>query len=233
MKTFALCVASLLALSALATNAASPPTRHLVYRFGYNTKVANSGNGTGTTTVDIVGPAADGGVTVSGTDFWWNTARPRATNMCEVYPTGSVICGQPANGISPMQLTLFPLLARGYFSGLAAGATSSWTNTYQIKAAIVPGATGFAGQVTTLKCVFTLTGKGPIAGSAPLVLVHQTGTLEQQGGRYRSATEKASIVYDPVHKVPAFIDELRTHFPQTSVFNNDVIQLKLTSVSPR
>jgi hypothetical protein len=207
--------------------------RHLVYRFGYNTKVANAGNGTGTMTVDILGPAPDGGLTISGTDYWWNTARARATNTCEVYANGGVICGQPANGISPMQLTLFPLLGRKYFSGLAAGPRASWTNKNQIRAALVPGASGFAGQVTTWKCVFKLTGKGPIAGSAPLVLIHQTGTLDQQGATYLSATEKANIAYDPVQKVPAFVDEVRTHFPQRTVYNNDSIQLKLTTVSPR
>lgn len=208
--------------------------RHLVYRFGYNTKVADSGKSTGTTTVDIVGRAPDGGLEISGTDFWWNTVRPRATNTCEVYPTGSVICGKPANGISPMQLTLFPLLAHKYFSGLASHGTSTWTNDTEIKAAIVPGATGFAGMVTTWKCVFTLTGKGPIADSSPpLVLIEQKGTLEQQGARYLKATEKANIGYDPVQKVPAIIDEVRTHFPQVSVKNNDTIQMKLISISPR
>lgn len=233
MKILGLCGALLLVLGGLAASAAPAPMRHLVYRFGYNTNVANEGNGTGTTTVDIAGPAPDGGLTISGTDFWWNTTRPRATNTCEVYATGSVTCTQPAYAISPMQLTLFPLLARKYFRGLAAGATSSWTNTSEIKAAVVPGASGFAGMVTTWKCVFTLTGKGPIAGSAPLVLIHQTGRLDQQGGTYRSATEKANIAYDPVQKVPAFVDEVRTHFPQRTVKNNDTIQLKLITLSPR
>jgi hypothetical protein len=233
MKTFVLCAALLLALSGQAPNSAPTPMRHLVYQFGYNTKVATQGNGTGTTTVDIVGPAADGGLTVSGTDSWWNTARPRATNTCEVYPNGNVICGQPANAISPMQLTLFPLLGHRYFSGLAGGPHASWTNKSEVRAAIVPGASGFAGQVTTWKCVFTLTGKGPAPGNAHLVLVHQTGTLDQQGGTYLKATEKANIAYDPVQKVPAFVEEVRTHFPQRSVYNNDTIQLKLTQLSPR
>jgi hypothetical protein len=234
MKTLGLCVALLLALSAQTPTTAPAPMRHLVYRFGYNTKATNSGKGTGTTTIDIKGPAPDGGLIVSGTDFWWNTVRPRATNTCEVYPTGSVICGQPANGISPMQLTLFPLLGRKYFSGLSGGPKSTWTNDSNIKAAIVPGASGFAGMVTTWKCVFTLTGAGPIADSSPpLVLIHQKGTLDQQGARYRSATEKANIAYDPVQKVPAIIDEVRTHFPQLSVNNYDNIQMKLITISPR
>ncbi len=180
MKIIGLLVAALLALSA--QTGASAPARHLVYRFGYNTKVANSGNGTGTTTVDILGPAADGGVMIGGTDDWWNTARPRATYTCEVYPNGGVSCAQAPYAISPMQLSLFPMLAAKYFSGLAAGPTSSWTKNNQVKAAIVPGASGFAGQL---------------------------------------------------QKVPAFVDQERTHFPQRTVNNNDTIQLKLTTVSPR
>ncbi len=224
-------MAALLALTA--QTPVHGPTRHLVYQFGYNTKVANTGNGTGTTTVNILGPAADGGVMISGTDNWWNSARPRATNTCEVYRNGSVSCAQAPNAISPMQLTVFPLLASKYFSGLASGPAATWTKKTEITAAILPGAPGFAGKVTTWKCVFTLTGKGPIAGSEHLILVHQTGTMDQQGATYRSATEKANIAYDPVEKVPAFIDEVRTHFPQVNVNNYDTIQMKLTSVSPR
>src|SRR5271166_6542152 len=126
MKTVGLLLASLLALGGQAPAAVPAPVRHLVYQFGYNTKVAKAGNGTGTTTVDILGPAQDGGVMISGTDYWWNTARPRATNTCEVYPNGGVTCAERPYAISPMQLTLFPLLAHKYFSGLAAGPTSSW-----------------------------------------------------------------------------------------------------------
>lgn len=233
MKIIGLLVAVLLALSALTPTSAATPVRHLVYQFGYNTKVANAGKGTGTTTVDILGPAADGGVMISGTDYWWNTARPRATNTCEVYPNGGVSCAQAPYAMSPMQLTLFPLLASKYFSGLAAGPTSTWTKKFRIKGAVVPGASGFAGMVTTWKCTFTLTGKGPIAGYAPLILVHQTGTMDQQGATYLRTTEKANIAYDPAHKVPAFVDEVRTHFPQRSVYNNEPIQLKLTVLSPR
>jgi hypothetical protein len=231
MKAFGFLIAVLFALSAETT--ASTPARHLVYRFGYNTKVANSGNGTGTTTVDILGPAADGGVMISGTDDWWNSARPRATNTCEVYPNGGVSCARAPYAISPMQLTLFPLLAGKYFSGLAAGPTSGWTKNNEVKAAIVPGAAGFAGKLTTWKCQFTLSGKGPIAGSEHLILVHQNGTMNQQGGTYLKATVKGSVAYDPVQKVPAFVDQVRTHLPQRTVENYDTIQLKLTTISPR
>src|SRR5580700_482285 len=154
MKAIALFLGAIFVLSAQAPTPS--PVRQLVYEFGYNTKVASSGNGTGTTTVAILGLAKDGGMMVSGTDYWWNTARPRATNTCEVYPNGGVSCLQRPYALSVIQLTLFPLLARNYFKGLSASGTSSWQHTYQVKAAIVPGANGFAGELYTWNCTYGL-----------------------------------------------------------------------------
>jgi hypothetical protein len=220
-----------LLLAVLAGLSAQTPApkvlRHLVYQFGYNTPVASSGNGTGTTTIDIMGPAPDGGLIINGQDSWWNTVRPRATNSCEVYPGGKVACSQMPYAISPMQLTIFPMLARGYFKGLNAAATSSWQRSYTVYAAIIPGANGFAGQPYTWKCEYSFHGQGPVPKASPLVLILSDGTLDQQGGRFLNATSKQRIVYDPVAKVPAIVRDVRTHFPQTSVYNNDLIELKL------
>jgi hypothetical protein len=202
-----------------------------VYQFGFNTKVAKSGTGTGTTTVDILGTAKDGGLMVSASDFWWNTARPRATNTCEVYASGGVSCPQAPYAISPIQVTLFPLLAPGYFDQLSAAGTSSWKYTYQIKAAIVPGAVGFAGQLTTWNCAYSLQGKGPIPNAGPVILIESSGTLDQQGGRYRQATSTQRIAYDPTAKLPVFVTDVRTHIPMTSVYSNDLVELQLTSDS--
>jgi hypothetical protein len=229
MKAIALLLAALLGLSG--QTPAPAPVRHLVYQFGYNTKVASQGTGTGTTTIDISGPAPDGGVLISGTDYWWNTARPRATNTCEVYPNGGVSCLQRPYALSVIQLTLFPLLARNYFKGLSASGTSSWQHTYQVKAAIVPGANGFAGELYTWNCTYGLHGKGSIAGAAPLVLIQANGTLDQQGGRYLKATSKQRIAYDPAAKVPVLVNDVRTHLPQTNVYNKDLVELKLTKDS--
>ena len=220
----------LLLIAFVALSGQSPaPLRHLVYEFGYNTAVASSGNGTGTTTVDILGPAKDGGVMISGTDYWWNTARPRATNTCEVYPGGSVSCSQRPYALSPIQLTLFPLLGRSYFKQLSA--TGTWKHTYQVKAAILPGASGFAGQLTTWNCAYTLHGKGPIANAGGTILVESTGRLDQQGGRFFEATSKMRIAYDPVANIPVVVRDVRTHVPQRSVYSNDLVELKLTKDS--
>jgi hypothetical protein len=223
--TAGLLLAGLAALSG--QTPAHKSVRHLVYEFGYNTKVASSGNGTGTTTIDILGPAKDGGVMISGTDSWWNTARPRATNTCELYSDGRVSCSERPYALSPIQLTLFPLLAHGYFSGLSASGTSSWKRSYPVLAAILPGASGLASSPYTWNCTFSLQGKGPIANADGLVLVLATGKLVQQGGRYLSANSKQRIVYDPVAKVPAIVRDERTHLPQRSVYNVDVVEVKL------
>jgi hypothetical protein len=231
VKTIGLFAAAIVVLSAQAPAPPAPVhARHLVYQFGYNTAVANSGQGTGTTTIDI-SPAADGGMTISGADHWWNTVRPRATNTCEIHPNGKVSCSQPPNAISPIQLTIFPLLGRAYFKELNAGATSSWKSSYQLYAAIIPGASGFAGQPTTWLCSYDLVGKGPIKGAAPLVLIEAHGTLNQQGGTYSKATSKQRIVYDPMRKIPAIVRDVRTHIPMRSVYSNDLVEVKLTKDS--
>ena len=179
MKTLGTLLAVFFILSAQTSSpAAAPATHHLVYQFGYNTAAANSGNGTGTTTIDI-SPAPDGGVMLSASDRWWNTVRARATNTCELYPNGDVKCAQAPNAISPIQLTIFPVLAHSYFAGLNSSATSKWTHTFKLYAAIVPGASGFAGQPYNWNCSFNLHGEGPIKSATPLVLITGTGTLNQ------------------------------------------------------
>jgi hypothetical protein len=238
MKSFVMLLAVLVGLSGQAPAPASgqlPLLRHFVYEFGYNTKAAKQGPGTGTTTIDVRGPAADGGLMITGTDFWWNTARARAANTCEVYPNGSVDCAARPYAISPFQLTIFPLLARGFFKSMQTSNTSSWTHSFKVTAAILPASpTGFANNPYTWNCAFTLHGKGPIANSSPeLDLVQSTGTLTQAGGRYLSMKSQQRIAYDPVAKVPAIVNDKRTHYPQTNVNNYDYINLQLTAVSPR
>lgn len=225
MRRFGLLAAALLALSGQSPAPAAPQhLLHLVYQFGFNTQAASSGQGTGTTTVDVKGPAADGGLIVSASDFWWNTVRARATNTCEVYPGGKVACSAAPYALSPIQLTIFPLLARGYFKGLSSDGTSSWTNSYTVQAAVIPGASGFAGQAYVWKCSFTMKGKGPIPNGAPLILVTTNGTLSQG---FFNATSKQRIAWDPVNKVPAAVSDTRTHIPQRSVYSNDLVDIKL------
>ncbi|MBV8530086.1 MAG: hypothetical protein JO104_02115 [Candidatus Eremiobacteraeota bacterium] len=212
-----------------ATSAAAglPAVRHLVYRFGYNTKAASEGTGTGTTTIDIGGLAIDGGMTVTATDDWWNTVNPRQSYTCEVYPDGGVTCAQPPNAISPIQLAVVPLLGQAYFTALSSGPSSSWKQSYTIRATFDPsGSTGFAGEVNAWNCAYTLTGKGTVPNAAPLILIHSEGAMKEQGGRYITINQKASILFDPRIKMPVFVDEELNLVPRLSV-DRYTLELKL------
>ncbi len=205
---------------------------HLVYQFGYNTKAAKSGTGTGTTTIDLVGLAKDGGMTVTATDNWWNTVKPRQSYTCEVYLDGGVTCPHAPYAISPIQIAIVPLLGQEYFSPLSAGPTATWQQKYSVKATFSPSAaTGFAGQVYTWNCAYTLTGKGT-PGGGPLILIHSTGSMKQQGGRYIAVNRKANILFDPHLKVPALVDEEFTFVPQLTV-NRYTVEMKLIKASPQ
>ena len=173
-------------------------------------------------------PANDGGVMIAGPIIWGNTARARATNTCEVYPGGGVTCQKPAYAISAIQFTLFPLLARNYFHPLSTGGGhANWSRTYDVKAAILPGASGVLSQLTSFKCVYTLQGQGKIANGGGAILVEATGKLTQQGGRYLMASSKQRIAYDPVAGIPTVVSDVRTHLPMRSVYSNDLVELKL------
>ena len=205
-----------------------PTVHHLVYRFGYNTKATSSGNSTGTTTIDIGGLAKDGGVTVTATDDWWNTIHPKQSNVCEVYPNGGVTCAKAPYSLSAIQLVVVPLLGQQYFAALSTGLHSSWKQSYNVKATFAPsaGGAGFAGQVYTWQCAYTLNGKGTIPEQPPLILVHLDGAMKQQGGRQITANQKASLLFDPRIKTPVLINEVLTFVPQMSVSSYS-IELKL------
>jgi hypothetical protein len=228
VKAFSLLLAVVFGLGVQASALAAGPGRHLVYEFGYNTRAAKQGTGTGTETVDIGARADDGGVMITGTDSWWNTVRPRATNTCELYPSGKVACMQRPYALSPIQLTIFPLLARDYFKPLViSGSHATWPLTYTINAAVIPGASGFMGQPYVWNAAYEAKGEGPIKGAAPTILVVNNGKLTQQGGRYLSANDKMRIAYDPNVRLPVYVFDVRAHLPQTSVYNTDTVELKL------
>jgi hypothetical protein len=208
---------------AMPAAAGLPTVRHLVYQFGYNQKAASQGNNTGTTTIDIVGLAKDGGMTVTATDNWWHAVHPKQTNTCEVYPNGGVTCAQAPYALTVIQVAVVPLLGQNYFTALSAGSNSSWKQAYNIRATFTPGASwGFAGQVTTWNCAFTLTGKGTTPASAPLILIQSDGSMKQQGGRFITANQKANILFDPRIKMPVYVNALLRLVPQQSVSSYSV-----------
>jgi hypothetical protein len=209
-----------------------PQTRHLVYRFGYNTKATKEGNGTGTTTIDITGLAKDGGMIVRATDNWWNSVNPRQSYTCEAYPNGAVDCVEPPHAISPIQVAIVPLLGKNYFSALSSGPKSNWQQSYSVKATFAPIAgTGFAGQVYTWNCSYSLQGKGTVTGNGrPLDVVHSTGSMKQQSGRYVKVNQKANLLFDPHLQTAVYVDEDLTFVPRMTV-NRYTVELKLISYS--
>jgi hypothetical protein len=221
------------ALSQSAPGTALPAVRHLVYEFGYNTKAAKQGNGTGTTTIDIVGLAADGGMNVTATDHWWNTVNPRQTSNCEVYANGNVTCGQRPYNLSPIQVTILSMLGQHYFSALSGGPNSSWQQTFAIKASFAPSAPGggFAGQLYTWNCTNALQAKGTTPNEGkPVVVIHATGTMKQQGGRYITANQKSTVLYDPRLKTSVYLSEEFRFVPQRNT-NRETVELKLINYS--
>ncbi len=208
-----------------------PAVHHLVYRFGYNTQATNAGTGTGTTTIDIVGLANDGGMTVTATDHWWNTVKPRQTYSCEVYPNGGVTCAKPPYALSPIQVAIVPLLGQKYFSALAASSTAHWTQSYNVRATFFPGAAmGFAGQVYTWNCTSSLVAKGPASSGSPVVLIQTSGTMKQHGGRYIVTDQQGSVLFDPHLQMPVLVNDALTFVPPQSI-NRYTVQLKLIQYS--
>lgn len=220
MKSIGVLLAVALGLSGQIATSSASPVRHLEYQFGYNTKLASSGTGTGTTAIDILGPAPDGGLMVSGTDSWWDSVRPRGTNTCEVYPNGGITCPERPYAISPIQLAIFPLLGSSYFKGLTAAGTSTWKQTLQVNRGLYKW-----------NAVITLHGEGPVSNAGSFIVIDSSGVMDQLGGHYREGTAEGTIVYDPVAKVPVAVSDLRTHLPQTDVYNQDWVELKLTKDS--
>lgn len=210
-----------------------PLTRHLVYRFGYNTKATKEGNGTGTTTIDITGVAkGGGGMIVKATDNWWNSVNPRQSYTCEVYPDGRVDCVEPPKALSPIQVAIVPLLGKNYFSALAGGAHANWQQTYTVKATFAPvAARGFAGQVYTWNCAYALQAKGTTPGNGhTLTVVNSSGSMKQQGGRYIKVNQKANLLFDPVLQTPVYVDESLTFVPRLTT-DRYTVELKLIHFS--
>jgi hypothetical protein len=164
---------------------------------------------------------------VTATDNWWMAVHPKQTYSCEVYPNGGVTCAKPPYALTVIQLAVVPLLGHNYFAALSAGSNSTWKQNYNVRATFSPGvSTGFAGQVTTWNCAFTLTGKGTTPDSAPLILIHSDGAMKQQGGRYITANQKANILFDPRIKMPVYVNALLRFVPQQSVSSYS-IEMKL------
>jgi hypothetical protein len=219
MKIFGVLAAAILALSA---QAPAPAVRHLEYAFSPYpvSRVADtgtvgtiSGPGTGTMSVDIEGPASDGGLVISATEDWWYSVRPRQTHTCEVYPNGGLSCDYiPAPSAS--ELVLLPLLARDYFSGVG---SSQWQQAYKLS---------FGGGYV----VTAVTNNLRVIGSSDagrIVNVALNGTLTQLDRHYFKAGESGTIAYDTKSSVPVTVHVVRQWVPSDSTFSSNAVDFKL------
>lgn len=239
MKRAILLIAALVGLSGQtaprSTEMTSPAAftvatpRHLVYRFGYNAKPTDSGPGTGTITIDVVGQASDGGLTINATEDWWNSVSPKQSSSCELYPSGAVSCAERPYLLLGIEAVIAPLLARNYFSALSTGPNATWNANYDVRASFTPGIyADFAGQLSTWSCAYTLNGAGVVPNEAPLIVVHLNGAMNQKDARRFTLKQEANVVVDPRINVPVFVSELLTPVPQLNV-NQYTVDLRLLS----
>ena len=226
MKHVVLVLAAAFALMGQTPSPAPMPgsVLHLTYQWGFNTGADHWGQGTGTTTVDLV-PASDGGVMVYGTDWLWDTLKARETNACEAYPAGTIDCKQAPNAISPIQLTLFPLVAGAYFSKAEITPSASWHRAYTVHAAIAPIGSSMLSQPDTYTFDYSFQGQGKIPNENNII-IQSTGTFARQGGFFHGKGTQR-IAYDPVNKIPLAVNDVRTHLAEASTNNNDAIELRL------
>jgi hypothetical protein len=219
MKTFAILAAAILALSA---QAPAPAVRHLEYAFSPYpvSRVADtgtagpiSGPGTGTMSVDIAGPASDGGLMISATEDWWYSVRPRQTHTCEVYPNGGLSCDWIPSP-SASELVLLPLLARDYFSGVG---SSQWQQAYKLSF-------GDGYVVTAVKNDLHVIGS---SDSGRIVNVALNGTITQLDRHYFTAGETGTIAYDTKTSVPVTVHMVRQWVPTDSAFSSSGFDFKL------
>lgn len=214
MKRIGLLLAALLALGG---EAPATPVRHLEYAFAiYPAAKPNGGYYNGTMTVDIPGPAADGGILVRASDWWYYTLRPRQAVECEVYASGDVHCDSVPPYPSDSALVLFPLLAQDFFSGGSSASASSWRQEYKVS---------FSKGLFVSTIAMNLTATPQSDGR--FLIVKSEGSIRQLNGRQRYATEEGQFVYDRGASIPVVVHDARGHLPTDSVYSRTAVDLRL------
>jgi hypothetical protein len=121
-----------------------------------------------------------------------------------------------------MELALFPMLGKDFFSGFNPAAASQWESRFALTRGI-----------GVWNADFTLDGRGPIAGSAPLQLIELSGSLKPDPQHYSERSDQITgrVAYDPNAKLPVMVSEQILH--QTgSTRNLESVQLRLTKSEP-
>jgi hypothetical protein len=214
MKTLGMLLVALLALTGEAPTA---PVRHLEYAFAiYPTAKSNGGDYNGTLSVDILGTAADGGILVQASEWWYYTLRPRQTRECEVYAGGTVRCDDVPPYPSEVELALFPLLARDFFSGSSPNGASSWQQKFALS---------FSKGLYVTAVSMDLSATPQNGGQ--VMIVTSKGLFQQLDRRDRKTFEEGQFVYDRAASLPVVVHEVRSPSPTGSIYSQTAINLQL------
>lgn len=218
MKKLGLLLAALLTLVG---GSPAAPVRQLEYAFAiYPTAKPNGGLYNGTMSVDILGTAPDGGTLVQASEWWYYTLRPRQTVTCEVYAGGTVRCNDVPPYPSEVELVLFPLLARDFFTGGSASAGSSWQQKFMLT---------FSKGLYQTAVSLDLSATPQNGGHTEIVT--SKGVFQQLDRRDRKALEEGRFVYDPASSIPTAVHEVRSPTPTGSVYSQTAVDLLLTKDS--
>jgi hypothetical protein len=218
MKKFGLLLAALVTLAGAGPAA---PVRHLEYAFAiYPTAKPNGGLYNGTMSVDILGTAPDGGTLVQASEWWYYTLRPRQAVTCEVYAGGSVHCDNVPPYPSQVELALFPLLARDFFTGGSSSGASSWQQKFTLTFAKGLYQTAASLDLST----------SPQSNGHTLIVTSK-GVFQQLDRRDRKALEDGRFVYDPASSIPTAVHEVRSPTPTGSIYSQSAVDLLLTKDS--
>ena len=215
MKKLGILMAVMLALAGQTPVA---PIRHLVYAFAtYPTAKPNGGFYDGTLSIDVLGPAPDGGELVRATDWWYYTLRSRQTRECEIYRDGSVAWDEAPPDPSDAQRVLLPLLAADFFAPGLAGATS-WQQKFVLSLAKRL-------YVTSASMELKATSQGSQLN------VSSRAVFQQLDGRQRKVVEHSQIVYDRTLGMPVVVRDERGPLPTASIYSQTSVDLQLVEDS--
>ncbi|MGB8152139.1 MAG: hypothetical protein WCE97_13205 [Candidatus Cybelea sp.] len=203
---------------ALAGQAPAAPVRHLVYAFAtYPTAKPSGDYFDGTLTIDVLGPAPDGGEVVQATDWWYYTLRSRQTRQCEIYPDGSVHWDEVPPYPSDAQRVLLPLLAADFFTPGVSGLTS-WQQKFALSFA-----KGLF--VTSASMQLSATPQGSRLN------VDSHAVFQQLDRRQRKVVERSQIVYDRTLGMPVVVHDVRGPLPTESIYSQTSVDLQLVEDS--
>jgi hypothetical protein len=221
MKNYLALLAALFALSgqAPAPNSAAVPVRRLDYAFSIYPNLGNGG-GRGTLHVAVLGRASDGGLLIQGTDDWdlpWGRDREHQTIACEVYDSGTVTCPDDEVGLSPMQRSLFPLLATGFF-------TDGNEQRFQI---VDRGPLGVLTTMSDTKLVTSQTSNPDRLA----VDLDQRVDWKATSVTVPFATARANVIYDRQSAVPVSLHESWNDLHNPNLHDSYTLEMKLTGDS--